>query len=151
MTLYQLEFALRPQFVWAGKDTWATHKDIEGGLDVGIAVFVGLAHLYGFPPDLVCLQLGISPNKHKRLLHWYECQIKKSIGLLPAPENKNNTALTRKQRAHQSIKKSRQNKFLNKTRLVQSFLVNNYGAPRTDLYKAFNAYDQPSPVYPDLF
>lgn len=130
MTLRELEFALRPQFLWDPENDWKNPKEnqkgfvLEGATNLGIMVFIGLATLHDFKPEHIRTRLNLSTAKYDALLHRYKTHLKEAIAsnYILSIEDERRLSTT----------------VYTKTKLVQSCLQLKYGAPRINFLEVFN-------------
>jgi len=69
MELYQIETALKGQFVWRkpARKRFDCNAEIECSADTAIIVFIGLAESGGFTEKVICDYLDITPVVYRRL------------------------------------------------------------------------------------
>lgn len=109
---------MRPQFAWDDSDPtdrWKTEVHFEGGVNVGITVFIGLANCHRFTKDDIIDTLDISSKLYTQLLHRYKKHMLEAMEL-------DMSGLLREERGFSK-------KFYIKTMLVQSALKLHYRCP----------------------
>jgi hypothetical protein len=99
LKLYHIEEAVRTHFIFEGKarrpkesdEQWEkriacqhslyTSKEVEGSPLMGLAVFIGVSRMYGFPPSEIRDYLGLDSCLFKECLNLYDRFLEQAISI----------------------------------------------------------------------